>query len=330
LSAPISGGLLNVGLMSFGNGEVRVDLTTPVSLAIDLDFTQAQPRHFGAPQATSHPFTVPGFSGSVAHGASCNCQTLTLIPHCNGTHTECVGHLTREPVDAHRVAPLGFVPALLVSIEPVNAANSAESTDPAPHAGDQLITRDALERGWLAATQSSATAEARTESRSQPARELLASASEAQAPTSLEPRALIIRTLPNTPTKQHQDYSDSTPPYLTREAAELLVERGIEHLVVDLPSIDRSHDEGRLTAHRIFFGLPPGSVTLAQATRASATVTELAYVPDAVADGAYLLELQVPALGGDAVPSRPLLYRLSGPSGPSGPSSQVPRASKLS
>jgi arylformamidase len=269
--------------MTFGTGEVRVDLTSPVSLAIELDFTERQPRHFGAPPATSRPFAVPGFSGSVAHGASCNCQTLSLIPHCNGTHTECVGHLTREALDAHRVAPLGFLPAVLVSVEPVDAATSTESTDPAPQPGDQLITRHALETSWNAAVSGP-----------------------------FEPRALVIRTLPNTPTKQHQDYSDSKPPYLTREAANLLVERGIEHLVVDLPSIDRSHDEGRLTAHRIFFGLPQGSVTLAQATRARATVTELAYIPDTAPDGAYLLELQVPALGGDAVPSRPLLYRLIG------------------
>jgi arylformamidase len=224
----------------------------------------------------------------VEHGASCNCQTLTLIPHCNGTHTECVGHLTREPVDAHRVAPLGLLPAVLVSVAPVDAGTTKESTDPAPHPGDLLITRDALERSWLA---------------------------------SFTPRALVIRSLPNQPAKQNRDYSDSTPPYLSREAAELLVERGIEHLVVDLPSIDRSHDEGRLTAHRIFFGLPPGSVALAQATRARATVTELAYIPDIATDGPYLLELQVPALGGDAVPSRPLLYALS---------SVAPRASTVS
>ena len=70
---------------------------------------------------------------------------------------------------------------------------------------------------------------------------------------------------------------------------------------------------GRLTAHRIFFGLPAGSAQLAAATRPDATITELAYVPDSLADGAYLLELQVPALGGDAVPSRPLLYRLESP-----------------
>ena len=54
----------------------------------------------------------------------------------------------------------------------------------------------------------------------------------------------------------------------------------------------------------------PGATQLQAATRAHATVTELAYVPEALGDGAYLLELQVPALSGDAVPSRPLLYAL--------------------
>src|SRR5438445_2818593 len=82
-----------------------IDLSHPVSVAVALDFRGSQPRHFGAPRASSRPFEAPGFLGSVERGASCNCETLTLIPHCNGTHTECVGHLTREPLDAHRVLP---------------------------------------------------------------------------------------------------------------------------------------------------------------------------------------------------------------------------------
>ena len=268
--------------VSVGSREVHVDLSKPVSLAIELDFSERQPRHFDAPPASSRPFAVPGFSGSVAHGASCNCQTLTLIPHCNGTHTECVGHLTREPADAFRAAPLGLLPALLVSIEPVEAAQAGgESTDPKPQTGDRLITRQAIATSWH----------------------------KVAAP--FDPRALVLRTLPNPPAKRYQDYTNQTPPYLSREAALWLVELGIEHLVVDLPSIDRSHDEGRLTVHRIFFGLPPGSTTLTHATRPGSTVTELAYIPDTAPDGAYLIEIQVPALAGDAVPSRPLLYRLS-------------------
>lgn len=267
-------------ILSTRVGGREIQLSRPVSLAIDLDFCKDQPRHFGAPRASTRPFAVPGFSGSVGQGASCNCHILTLIPHCNGTHTECVGHLTREPIDAHRVVPLGLVPAFLVSIEPIDARTSDESTEPSPQPSDQLITRQALEGHWL----------------------------KTKSAAPLEPRALVIRTLPNHPTKQHQDYTNQTPPYLSREAAQFLVERGIEHLVIDTPSIDRAHDEGRLTAHRIFFGLPRGDTTLGHATRANATVTELAYVPDPVTDGPCFLEIQVPALGGDAVPSRPLLY----------------------
>jgi arylformamidase len=265
--------------ISVGGREVTVDLERPISLAIDLDFSERQPRHFGAPLASSQPFAVPGFSGSVEHGASCNCNTITLIPHCNGTHTECVGHLTREPLDAHRVTPTGFLPALLVSVEAVAAELAGESTEPAPQAGDRLITGRAIEKSWPIS-----------------------------AP--FEPLALVIRTLPNPPDERHQDYTDATPPYLSREAAVTLIERGIEHLIVDLPSIDRSHDEGRLTAHRIFFGLPRGAVARTPPTQANAPKTELAYIPDIAPDGPYLLALQVPAIGGDAVPCRPLLYQL--------------------
>ncbi len=256
-----------------------IDLAAGVELAIRLDLHGAQPRHFGAPPATGRPLEVAGFIGSVAHGASCNCEVVQFIPHCNGTHTECAGHLTQEPLDAYPLAPAGLVPAMLLSVTPQSCAAAGEDSDPAAGDGDLLVTRRALERAWPAL-----------------------------APFGV--RALVVRTLPNPPAKAQRDYTAGNAAYLSRPAAQLLVERGIEHLVVDLPSLDREHDAGRLTAHRIFFGLPPGSTRLAAATRAHATVTELAYVPDSLRDGPYLLELQVPAFSGDAVPCRPLLYGL--------------------
>jgi len=260
--------------------EVGVDFARPFDLSVELDFEGLQVRHFGAPRAHSQAYSVPGFPGSVARGASCNCVSITLIPHCNGTHTEGAGHLTREPLHAHRIAPRGLVPALLVSSHPTPSGQTSESSDPAPQPDDRLVTREGLQAGW-------------------------------PAEPPFAPRALVIRTLPNEPAKRTRDYTDITPPYLTREAARFIVARGIEHLIVDLPSIDRAHDEGRLTAHRLFFGLPPGDSSLAHAARSQCTITELAYISDDVADGAYFLQLQTPALNGDAVPSRPLLYRLT-------------------
>lgn len=267
-------------LLQMDGREVRVDLSRPVDLSVELDFQGPQARHFGAPRAGSQPYSAPGFAGSVARGAGCNCDCITLIPHCNGTHTECAGHLTREPLHAQRIVPRGLLPALLISAIPTPSDRTPESSDPAPHVGDSVVTRGALQAAW---------------------------------PTALpfKPRALVIRTLPNEPAKRTRDYTDITPPYLTREAAQYLVAGGIEHLVVDLPSIDRAHDEGRLTAHRLFFGLPAGQTALARAARSMCTVTELAYIPDEAVDGPYLLEVQVPAINGDAVPSRPLLYALA-------------------
>jgi arylformamidase len=257
--------------------ELAVDLSRPVDIALELDFTGPQPRHFGAPQASARAYETADlrFRGSVERGSSCNCEVITLIPHCNGTHTECAGHLTRERLDAWRVTPSGLVPAVLLSVCP--EPPGGEGSEPAPQPLDRLITRRAIERAWPPAVP-------------------------------FVPYAVVIRTLPNAADKRARDYTGEIPPYLSQEAAADLVGRGVQHLVVDVPSIDRAHDAGRLTAHRLFFGLPRGAVELAAATRPAATITELAFIPDALADGAYLLELQVPALTGDAVPSRPRLY----------------------
>lgn len=260
--------------------EISVELARPFDLSIELDFQGPQVRNFGAPRASAQVFSAPGFSGSVALGASCNCESITLVPHCNGTHTECAGHLTREKLHAHRVVPRHFVPTLLLSVTPAATNETRESTDPHPQPPDRLVTAGALRAGW-------------------------------PATLPFAPQGLVIRTLPNEAAKRTRDYNDTIPPYLTREAANYLVERGIEHLVIDLPSIDRARDEGCLTAHRVFFGLPAAETALARAARSHCTVTELVYVPDEAVDGPYLLSLQVPAIDGDAVPSRPLLYHVS-------------------
>ena len=88
------------------------------------------------------------FSGSVATGASANCSTLTLTPHCQMTHTESVAHLTRESGDAWRVVPRGLLPAVVVSVVPEPARESNESTDPQPFGTDTLISKRRLRAAW--------------------------------------------------------------------------------------------------------------------------------------------------------------------------------------
>ena len=120
---------------------------------------------------------------------------------------------------------------------------------------------------------------------------------------STEVDSLIIRTLPNDESKLRRVYSGNNPSYLHHEAVKFLVEAGVNHLLVDLPSVDREEDEGKLLAHRAFWRYP-------EQVRRHATITELIYVPDELPDGLYLLNLQIASLEIDASPSKPVLYQL--------------------
>ncbi len=250
-------------------------------LSIPLSFGGSQLRCFGAPPAQERTYVAGSFTGDVRRGGSCNCATYTLTPHCNGTHTECVGHITGERLSIHELCRDALLSALLISVEPQSASSTTEHSHPAPQPGDFLVSRSAIETA-------------------------------VQATDAGQFEALVIRTLPNDDSKRTRDYGSCPAPYFSAAAMEWIVQRGIQHLVVDLPSVDRAEDEGILTAHRIFWGMPRGSTALEAATRRTATITELAYIHSSIPDGFYLLNLQIAPFASDAAPSRPILMALRG------------------
>jgi kynurenine formamidase len=121
------------------------------------------------------------------------------------------------------------------------------------------------------------------------------------------PEALIIRTLPNSDAKKSKNYSNSNPAYLTEEAAIYIREIGIQHLLIDLPSVDREEDEGKLLAHKAFWNIK-NTKNLNEDARLNCTITELIYVENQIADGNYILNLQIASFENDASPSKPILY----------------------
>jgi kynurenine formamidase len=258
----------------------QVDHSRVHDVSIPLLFDGAQPNFFGAPIASSTPLVAGDFIGDVRKGGSCNCATYSITPHCNGTHTECVGHVTGERLGIRNVQVPALILARLVTLSPVDALTSGESTQPLPHAGDHMITRAALEHALRSDTLEGCA-------------------------------ALVVRTTPNSVSKRTRSYGpDEPPPYFSAEFMHAIVASSVEHLVCDLPSVDRAADEGKLTAHRIFWGLPAGAIESRAASRPQATITELAYIDDAIEDGLYVLNLQVPPFDSDAAPSRPLLLPL--------------------
>ncbi|MFK8028601.1 MAG: cyclase family protein [Gammaproteobacteria bacterium] len=271
-----------MGLLRLANSSLH--MTGAVAdLSISVQFDGPQPSHFGALPAQAEPMRADGFTGDTRQGGSCNAERITLNPHCNGTHTECVGHLTTDRVSINDVCPALPLYCALVTVETQSVVYEGTKA--------MAITPDVL---GLAVKKQFVRARKLTGS---------------------TPTALAIRTLPNGQDKQEKHYtSTADSPYIEPSAVEWMVRQGIDHLLVDLPSIDPYSDQGKLAAHRVLFGLPAHEEcpvpSLADASRSHTTITELIYVRDEIDDGLYLLNLQIPAFSLNAAPSRPLLYAL--------------------
>lgn len=253
-------------IIEIGGQRYATDKTSGISLAIPLHFDGPQPSFFDAQPATANTLETGSFTGDTRHGGSCNVRTLHLTPHCNGTHTESVAHITRDG------------PLLVGSRTSLHGATLVSVT-PEQRGKDIVVTARQLENA-------------------------LAKFSDGQLRA-----ALIVRTLPNDKSKLTRHYGDGTP-WFEPAAMGLCAGIGVEHILTDLPSLDPMHDGGRLAAHYAFWGLLPGERRGERVTRPHCTVTEMIYVPDEAADGYYLLDLQIPALVSDAVPSRPVIYPL--------------------
>ena len=265
-------------IVTLDNGR-RFDSADPIDISIPLRFNGPQPNAYGVEPASAKACEYGTLVGDTRRGGSCNFETYTFIPHCNGTHSECVGHITNERISVRDCLQDTLIEAFLITVQPVDPVKTDENYSTRFGSDDKLITESIL-------------------------REALRSLKASDF-------ALIIRTLPNDDTKLSRLYDASNiPPYLTTEAMKYIVECGCKHLLVDLPSIDRLFDEGRLSNHRIFWNVEEASFDIRQETRTGNTVTELIYVPESVADGEYLLNLQIAPFAADAAPSRPLLFRL--------------------
>lgn len=242
--------------ITYNQKTYNIDLSKPLEISLSLRGDEKNPVawYLGSPKIT--PVREGDFVGKVSEGASTNFNNIQFNPHAHGTHTECVGHITREFHSIHESLKNFFFTARLVSVEPLKR-------------GEDMVINEEEIRKKLGEE---------------------------------EVEALIIRTLPNYIDKRSRKYSNTNWPYLGEDAARYIRDCGIKHLLIDLPSVDKEKDEGKLLAHKAFWDHPKN-------TRHDATITELVYVPNKIEDGDFILNLQVASFENDAAPSRPVLYK---------------------
>ena len=240
-----------------------VDLSQPIDISIPLTNNEQNPIAWYIDKPIIEPVKMGDWVGKVSEGSSTNFNNIFFNPHGHGTHTECLGHITRDFYSINQALKQFFFIAELVSVQPEDQGE------------DLVITKLQIERALEGKT----------------------------------PEALVIRTLPNMLDKKSKNYSNTNPPYIEEAAAVYIRECGIKHLLIDLPSVDREQDEGKLLAHKAFWNVKDVNNLNADA-RHDATITEMVFIKDEVKDGSYLLNLQIASFENDASPSKPILYKL--------------------
>ena len=274
----------------FNQQTYQADLAKPLDISIPLVDMPEQTNCFYAPLFETFPVKVGDFVGSTAEGGSLNFLNLKLNPHGNGTHTECVGHIAR-PADFDTDKKIVFT--INQSLIRFHFFAKLATLYPTKQAnGDRVVSAVQIE-------------------------EILKPG---------ETEALILRTMPNDDRKKQLVYSGTNPPYIDPEAIEYMVQCGVQHLLLDLPSVDREEDGGLLLAHKAFWQYPDkgqknvknekaaeqnATRRVEDFVRKNCTITELIYVTNEIKDGLYLLNLQIAAMEIDASPSKPVIYKLS-------------------
>lgn len=240
-----------------------IDLSKPIDISIPLSNNEQNPIAWYIEKPQIEPVVFGEWIGKVSEGSSTNFNNIFFNPHGHGTHTECLGHITREFYSINQCLKQFFFMAELISITPEDIND------------DLIITKNQI----------------------------------INALNGKNSDAIIIRTLPNLELKKHKNYSKTNPPYLSEEAAIYIREIGIQHLLIDLPSVDREEDGGKLLAHKAFWNVKDVN-NLNEDARLHCTISEMIFVDDTIQDGSYMLNLQIASFENDASPSKPILYRI--------------------
>jgi kynurenine formamidase len=243
--------------IQYNSKKYQIDLTKPIDISIPLRSSKNNVNAWYLDEPKIEPVKVKNWVASVKEGASVNFNNIEFNPHAHGTHTECVGHITKEFYSINKNLKQFFFLAEVITVAPEKLED------------DFVISRKQLQF----------------------------------ALGNKKREAIIIRTIPNTTEKLSQQYSNTNPPYLLEEAAFYLLEKGVKHLLIDLPSVDKEKDDGKLLAHNAFWNTS-GKIRL------DATITELVFVPNKAKDGTYFLNIQIAPFENDASPSKPILYKI--------------------
>ncbi len=114
----------------------QIDLSRPIDISIPLKNGDDNPTAWNVPSVKMEPVVVEDWIGDVKQGGDVNFFNITFNPHGHGTHTECVGHISKEKYSLNQCVKQFFFTAELKSLTPKK------------HKEDLIITLDSIRENW--------------------------------------------------------------------------------------------------------------------------------------------------------------------------------------
>lgn len=122
-------------VVQFEDGR-KIDLNKGFDISLPLSNSEINPTAWYVQPPRFEPVMENGWIGSVELGGAVNFRNIYFNPHGHGTHTECLGHITKKIYSINDQLKTFFFKTRLITVTPEEIVNNGET--------DFVITKKSL------------------------------------------------------------------------------------------------------------------------------------------------------------------------------------------
>ena len=107
-----------IATIQYNSKKLQIDLSKPLDISIPMRASKTNVNAWYLEEPKIEPVKSGDWIGSVEKGADVNFNNIMFNPHAHGTHTECVGHITKEVHSINKNLKQFFFLAEVITVAP--------------------------------------------------------------------------------------------------------------------------------------------------------------------------------------------------------------------
>lgn len=107
-----------IATIQYNSKKLKIDLSKPLDISIPMRASKSNINAWYIDEPKIEPVQIDDWIASVEEGASVNFNNIQFNPHAHGTHTECVGHITKKVHSINESLTQFFFLAEVVTVAP--------------------------------------------------------------------------------------------------------------------------------------------------------------------------------------------------------------------